>query len=98
MLLPREASGDPLGKPRALDRVDVDDDSMALERLEPGRHLAGLVQARQHHEGERVGWEPSAKRFDRLRAVGSGLAGRKAQLDQLLVPEERAAPTAPPEP
>ena len=94
LLLPREASGNPLGKPRALDRIDVDDDSLALERPEPRGCLAGLVQARQRYDGERVGWELSAKRFDRPGAVGSGLAGRQAQLDQLPVAEERAVRTA----
>src|SRR5207247_179586 len=94
LLLPREASGDPCGKPRALDRVDVDADSLAPERLEPRGPLAGLVQARQRYDRERLGRELAAKRFDRCGAVRPGLARGKAQLDQLLVAEERAARAA----
>src|SRR5882672_10728236 len=89
LLLPREASSDPLRKPRAFDRIDVDDGSKALERLEPGGRLAGLVQARQRNDAERVGREPSAKRFDRFGAIVAGFAGDKAQLDQFPVAEER---------
>ncbi len=94
LLLPCEPRCDPLGEPRALDRIDVDDDALRFERFEPRRRLAGPVQPRQRHQGEGIGRQLRAERLDRLGAVAAGLAGDKAQLDQLFVAEERKARAA----
>jgi hypothetical protein len=86
-----EALRDPLRQRGALDRIDLEAHAVVLERREPGAGARGLVQARQHHQRERavVAGRGFGQLLQRRAAVLAGLARRNADLDDLLVGEQR---------
>jgi hypothetical protein len=86
-----QALRDPLRQRIALDGLDLDARAVVLQRREPGAGARGLVQPRQHHERERavVAGRGLGHLLQRGAAVLAGLARGDADLDDLLVGEQR---------
>ena len=85
LALRTQALCDPHRQCRALDGIDAHGDACGIERLEPAALLLLSIQARQLDQRDDVVTERLAVALQRLGPVLARLAGRNADLDQLLV-------------
>ena len=83
-----QALGQPLRQGAALDRIDLDAGTSAIQRHEPGAVQLSLVEPGQGHQSHHIFRQPSAIALQCFRTVLAGLAGRNADLDQLALRKE----------
>ena len=87
LLLLAQALCNPSGQGIALDRIELHCDAIGIERHEPGTGFAGLVQARQQHQGQHtiVFGRHLGHALQSHAAFFAGLARRDAHIQQQLV-------------